>query len=93
VQVYPHRLRILAESQPGAPDGVPTRRTGEPRRRHEADRLEPNVSEPFEPALDPLPGASFIERQELAFSRRATPRAPRIAPPTCKSMLVVPLSM
>jgi hypothetical protein len=93
VHVHPHRVRILAESEPGAPDGLPTRRPREPRRRHEADRLEAKAPQQSEPALDPLGGTGFVERQELAFSRRATPRAPRIAPPSCKSLLVVPLTM
>ncbi len=46
-----------------------------------------------QPALDALSRMGFVERDELAFPRRATPRAPGIQPATWEAFLVVTLAV
>ncbi len=91
--VNPDRLRVFAESKADASDHAPACWAGEPGRRYEPDWVEAELAQMPQPALDALSRMGFIERDELAFPRRATPGAQGIWPPAREADLVVTLAV
>src|SRR5712691_5268752 len=89
----PHGPLVLAEAEPGVPDRTVALLAGEPRRRHEPHRPEPERAEAGEPPGDPLAGGRRVEGEKLTFTRRAAPRAQAVAYRPREPRLIMPFTV